>query len=102
MNKIVEEKIRKAMEKGEFDNLPGRGKPIDLSEYFKAPAHLRAGYSLLKNANVIPSEMVLKKEIEELKELRGKTRSKRKNARLTKAINEKTAGLNLLLERQRD
>lgn len=50
VEKIAEEKIQAAMENGEFDNLPGRGKPVDLREYFNAPAHLRAAFSLLKNA----------------------------------------------------
>ena len=59
LSKIIEEKIKEAMENGEFNNLPGKGKPLDLSEYFKAPPHLRMGYSLLKNANVVPAEIML-------------------------------------------
>jgi len=30
IEKFVEEQVRKAIEAGEFDNLPGKGKPIDL------------------------------------------------------------------------
>lgn len=33
LDKIVEEMIKKAQERGEFDNLPSKGKPIDLTEY---------------------------------------------------------------------
>jgi len=40
LDKIVEEAIRKAQERGEFDNLPGKGKPIDLSEYFETPERM--------------------------------------------------------------
>ena len=29
---LVDQKIREAMEQGEFDNLAGAGQPIDLSE----------------------------------------------------------------------
>jgi len=29
---MVEDVIREAMERGEFDNLPGKGKPLDLSQ----------------------------------------------------------------------
>jgi hypothetical protein len=31
-DKLVESLIKEAQERGEFDNLPGKGKPIDLSE----------------------------------------------------------------------
>ena len=29
---LVDQKIREAMEQGEFDDLPGKGEPIDTSE----------------------------------------------------------------------
>lgn len=101
LEKLVEEKIKEAMEKGEFDNLPGKGKPLDLSEYFKAPPELRAAYNLLKNAGVIPPEITLKKEIEILKESRAAARDSGEIARLSREINLKTAQLNLVLERKR-
>ena len=101
IEKIVEEKIKEAMENGEFDNLPGKGRPIDLSDYFKTPQELRVAYSLLKNAAVIPEEIALKKEIETLKELRKKIADRQETARLTRKINLKATQLNLLLERNR-
>jgi len=37
-DKIAEEKIREAMERGEFDDLPGSGKPLQgLDSYFATP-----------------------------------------------------------------
>lgn len=44
--KIIEEKIQKAIENGEFDNLEGKGKPLNLDEYFAAPEDVRVGYSM--------------------------------------------------------
>lgn len=99
IEKIAEEKIKAAMENGEFDNLPGRGKPHDLRNYFAAPAHLRMAFSLLKNAGIVPDEVRLKKELEELRERRGITREETEIARLNREINQKTAQLNMLLER---
>ena len=64
----ADEKIKEAIAKGEFDNLPGKGRPLDLDAYFATPEHLRMGYSLLKNADIIAEEMELLKEIEGLKE----------------------------------
>ena len=46
----VEAAIREAMERGDFDNLPGKGKPLDLSDWENTPVHLRMSYSVLKNA----------------------------------------------------
>ena len=37
----VEAKIKAAMAEGQFDNLPGKGKPLDLKGYIDTPEHLR-------------------------------------------------------------
>ena len=39
--KIAEQRIREAMERGEFDNLPFHGKPIKLDDLVGVPEHLR-------------------------------------------------------------
>jgi len=65
--KLVEEKIRAAMEAGEFDNLEGAGLPLDLDEYFATPEDLRVSFSVLKNARILPRELELLKEIGSLK-----------------------------------
>ena len=49
-DRIVEAIIKEAMERGEFDDLPGKGKPIDLTEYFETPEDVRMANSVLKNA----------------------------------------------------
>jgi hypothetical protein len=66
--KLAEDRIEEAIAKGEFKDLPGQGRPLDLSEYFAMPAAERAGAALLKNANVVPPEVQLLKEIAELEE----------------------------------
>ena len=67
--KSVDEKIKEAIARGEFDDLPGKGKPLDLDAYFATPEHLRMGYSILKSAEIIPEEMELLREIEGQKNL---------------------------------
>jgi hypothetical protein len=66
--KLAEDRIEEAIARGEFKDLPGQGRPLDLSEYFALPAAERAGAALLKNANVVPPEVQLLKEIGELEE----------------------------------
>jgi len=40
-DKAVEASIQEAFLRGDFDNLPGKGKPIDLTEYFNTPEDVR-------------------------------------------------------------
>jgi DnaJ family protein C protein 28 len=58
----VSEQIREAMERGEFDNLPGAGKPLnlDIDPYAGEKA---MGYHLLKTHGYAPKEVELAKEI---------------------------------------
>lgn len=68
-HKIVEERILNAQRKGEFENLPGAGKPLDIEESCLVPEDLRIAYKILKNADYIPPEIELKKEIIKTEEL---------------------------------
>jgi DnaJ homologue, subfamily C, member 28, conserved domain len=65
--KGTEEAIRKAIERGEFENLKGKGKPLNLDDYFDTPEDTRIGYSLLKNAGFVPEEVELLNQITEIK-----------------------------------
>ncbi len=66
--KIVEERIRKAQQEGAFDDLPGAGKPLP-REDMDIPADIRLAYKVLKNADFIPPELELRKEIRSMQEL---------------------------------
>lgn len=99
--KLIEEKIREAMEKGEFDDLPGKGKPLDLDAYFATPADVRLGYSVLKSAGCLPVEVDLQKEIESLKGCLIACDDERERQSLRKEIEGKTLKLNLLMDSNR-
>jgi hypothetical protein len=64
--KTAEQKIREAMAEGAFDDLPGRGTPLDLDEYFRTPEHLRMALSVLKSAGCVPEEVELLKQVADL------------------------------------
>ena len=100
LEKFIDDQIRKAIAEGEFVNLPGRGKPVDLRPYFETPEDLRMCYSILKQGNFVPEEVALLREIEELKDQR-KVSADEDRALLTKAINEKTLIFRTALERRR-
>jgi hypothetical protein len=97
-DKLVEEKIREAIANGEFDNLSGKGKPIDLTAYFATPEDLRLGYSILKAANVLPQEAELLKEIETLKEKFENCANADEREKLRREIDDKRLKFNLLFE----
>jgi len=82
----VEAKIKKAMAEGAFDNLPGKGKPLDLNKYLSVPEHLRPAYHVLKNAGYVPEEVRLKREMEILKEKISQCPSAREKASLVKEL----------------
>ena len=83
---LVEARIRKAMAEGEFDNLPGKGKPIDLSKYYGVPEHLRIAYQMMKDSGYIPEEVRLKKEMEILKEKIKQCKSEEEKQKLMKEL----------------
>jgi DnaJ homologue, subfamily C, member 28, conserved domain len=66
---IVEERIKKAQQDGAFNNLPGAGRPLDLQADQHIPEDLRLPYKILKNADCLPEEIVLKKEIRRTEDL---------------------------------
>ncbi len=66
---IAEQRIREAMERGEFDQLPGAGRPLALDDDATVPAELRMAYKILKNAGCVPPEVELTNEIASLRRL---------------------------------
>ena len=97
----VDEKIKKAIAEGELDNLPGKGKPLDLDAYFATPEHLRMGYSILKSANLLPEEMDLLKQIEDLRKSLDSCTSQIEKRAIQKQLSEKLTNFNLRMERLR-
>lgn len=67
--KIVEERIRRAIEQGEFEDLEGRGEPLALEDGSSIPEDLRLAYKILKNAECLPPEVELRKDIERTEDL---------------------------------
>ncbi len=62
---IAEQKITEAIKAGEFDNLPGQGKPLLLDDDWYGPSRNRLAFKILKNAGYLPLTLQLRKEIEE-------------------------------------
>ena len=99
--KNVYEKIEEAIARGEFDNLPGKGKPLDLDAYFATPEHLRLGYSILKSADLIPEEMELLRQIEGLRKSLDSSTNRTEKRALRQQLSEKVTNLNMKMEHNR-
>jgi hypothetical protein len=69
IERLAEERIREAMDRGEFDNLPGRGEPLELENDSHLPEDLRLAYKILRNADCLPPELQLRKEIHTTQQL---------------------------------
>jgi len=98
-DKIVEQKIREAQQAGEFDDLEGAGRPVNLEAYFNTPEELRAGYALLKNAGVLPEEAVVIKELNEATARLEACRDERERERLQRDVRDLQLKYNLWVER---
>jgi len=85
--KIVEERIRRAIEKGEFDDLPCAGEPLELEDDSSVPEELRLAYKILKNAECLPPEIELRKEIEKTEDLLAALPDTAEKYRLLKKLN---------------
>src|SRR5262245_21954753 len=98
--KIVEDQICRAIADGEFDNLRGKGKALDLENYFQTPEPLRMAYSMLKSAEFVPEEVRLMKEIEEVRQEIASCTDLKRVSLMEHEVQRKQLALNVLLERQ--
>jgi hypothetical protein len=67
--KLIEARIKKAQEQGAFENLPGSGKPLPLEDDRHIPEDLRMAHKVLKNADCLPPEVQLRKDIRTTEDL---------------------------------
>jgi hypothetical protein len=101
LTQIAEARIREAMARGEFDDLPGKGCPLELEDLSRVPQDLRSGYLLLKSAGVLPEEMEIRKEMVTLEALIDACADSEERTRLRKDLNWKMVRFAMLMERRR-
>jgi DnaJ family protein C protein 28 len=64
LESLTEKRLREAIENGEFDDLPGKGEPIDLQENPFEDPDLRVVHRLLRNAGFAPAWIEERKDID--------------------------------------
>jgi hypothetical protein len=99
--RLADSKIRAAMAAGEFDDLPGRGRPLPADGMAGVPAELRMGFRLLRNSGCLPPELEARKEVAGLGQLIAATGDPEERKRLSRLRNEAELRYRLLVERRR-
>lgn len=94
--KFIEQRIKEAIENGEFDNLPGQGEPLPLEDDSHLPDDLRLAYRILKNADCLPPELQEKKDIRQMEDLLESIPDEKEKYKLIKKINYKIMRLNMM------
>jgi hypothetical protein len=101
MSNPAERIIEEWMAQTPSENLPGKGKPLDLDEYFRWPEDWRLAYSLLKNAGFVPEEVEQLCEIGRLKEQIDHCVDVGLRKKLESQLQEEQVSLNIRLEKRR-
>jgi hypothetical protein len=99
IGRIAEDRIRRAMEEGAFDNLPNAGKPLVFEDESWTPADLRLAYRVLRNAGFLPPEVELRKEILCLRDLIDTIDDDAERLRKLRELDFKLTRLGMMLRR---
>jgi hypothetical protein len=102
IERLAEQRILEAQRAGAFDNLPGKGKPLELEDLSWVPEDLRISYHVLKNAHVLPPEVELLKDVHILEDLMKHVEDEGERRALAKSLQWKLIRLDMLKRRSMD
>jgi hypothetical protein len=63
---LVERRIEEAFARGDFENLPGAGRPLDLDDDLSVPEEMRVALRILKNSGYAPPALQQLEEVNQL------------------------------------
>lgn len=96
---IVEDLIKKAQRDGQFDNLPGAGKPLPPDEFAHYPEDIRMVMRILKNSGHDDEAQFVKEQMSDLQEQMKKA-NKAEKTELEQQYNQKLTQMNRLLSKK--
>ncbi|MCA3212633.1 MAG: DUF1992 domain-containing protein [Burkholderiales bacterium] len=70
---LIEQRIREATERGDFEGLPGTGQPVQLDDDLLVPEEVRVAHRILRNAGYVPPEALQVSQINQLVALAGRS-----------------------------
>src|SRR3954447_21026375 len=98
LRRLAEKRIEDAMKEGKFDNLPGKGQPLEL-EPLPADENARAMWwalRIMRNHDFTPHEVQWRKTVDRLKAELSVTRREERVRALVNQINELVRKVNTL------
>jgi hypothetical protein len=95
-HRIAEQRILEAVQRGELDDLPGAGRPLELDDDSHVPEDLRMAFRILKNAGCSPPEVELRKEISRVEDLLSGMEDMREKYQQIKKLNFLVMKLNMM------
>jgi hypothetical protein len=99
---IAERKIQQALRSDFLKNNPYKGKKLQPENLNHIPEELRSSYIVLKNANVLPKEMQIKKDIYNIQQLLATLPDDSPDSlELKKTLTLKEIEFNILLEQHK-
>ena len=100
LERIAEARIAEAIERGELDELPGSGRPLELEDLSRVPPEMRPAYKVLRNADVLPPELELRRQIHSLGCLIDETADEDERERLRHEWRRRQLQYSILVERR--
>ncbi|MBW1615567.1 MAG: DUF1992 domain-containing protein [Deltaproteobacteria bacterium] len=94
--KIVEQRIEKALKEGKFEKLDGEGVPFSKDDLAFVPEDLRLAYRIFKTSGFLPPEIEVRKKIEQTEYLLANCKDTKKKYKIMKKINLLITKANLL------
>ena len=96
---MMEDLIKKAQRDGQFDNLPGAGKPLPPDEFAHYPEDIRMVMRILKNSGHDDEAQFVKEEMSELQNQMKKA-TQREKTELEQQYNQRLTQLNRMLSKK--
>lgn len=100
ISSIIERNIKKAMKQGSFDDLPGKGKPQQLTDLRFISPEQRTAFLVRPNSDSLPPELELRKDIASLEEQLQSAKEEEKPA-LKKKLTESKMFYDVIMERRK-
>lgn len=99
IDRLVEMQIQSAEKRGALENLPGEGKPHDVDDLAGLSHDERIEALLARSTGAVPEEVILLREIADLREALERSADAAEQEQLRAALREKSVRLSILFER---
>jgi hypothetical protein len=87
LDELAERRIAEAVARGDFDHLPGAGRPLAFEDESWIPPELRMAYRILKNAGFVPPEVEQRRELADAAKFLATSHDDAARARAAKRLN---------------